>query len=217
MNQNKLRLILTIACICFAVLAVAFLIFGIVYSGDHIFTKILLFVIAVVSLAAAGELAFILWFSDGGEEPNFFLFDRARKRNISAEELTDKLINDRMMEFFAGYASSEGKLWTSGALERAQMEAQYKPAVAYKLFYDLAVIDKEAGWKCFDTASVATIEFICQGLEANGDVDMAGYIRQFKNTQPINMAQFRQFIVSNKDYFGAKLCMYVRENVSKFE
>ena len=217
MKQNKLKLILTIACICFAVLAVVFLISGIVYSGDHVFTKILLFIIAVISLAAAGEIAFILWFSNGGDEPNYFLFDRNTKRNIPVENLNDKIINDRMMEFFAKYAPSEGKLWTSGTLESSDMEEQYKPAVAYKLLYDLAVINKDAGWKCFDAASVGTVEFICAALEQNGDVDMAGYIRQFKSSQPFNMAQFKQFIISNKDYFGPKLCMYVRENISKFE
>ncbi len=217
MKQNKLKLILTIACICFAVLAVVFLISGIVYDGDHTFTKVLLFLVAVVSLAAAGEVAFILWFSKGGDEPNFFLFDRATKRNIAVENLSDKVINDRMMEFFSKYAASEGKLWTSGVLEDCDMEEQYKPAVAYKLLYDLALINKDAGWKCFDAATVSTVEFICSGLEQNADVDMAGYIRQFKNSQPLNMEQFKQFIISNKDYFGPKLCMYVRDNISKFD
>ena len=216
MKQDKLKLILTVACICFAVLTVVFLISGAIYDGDHTFTKVFLFIIAVVSLAAAGELAFILWFAKGGDEPNFFLFDRNTKRNIAAEKLDDKMINDRMMEFFAKYAQSEGKLWTSGILENAEMEAQYKPAVAYKLLYDLAAINKEAGWKCFGSATVATVEFICAALEQNGDVDMAGYIRQFKNSQPMSMEQFKQFILSNKDYFSLKLGMYVRNNIGKF-
>ena len=97
------------------------------------------------------------------------------------------------------------------------MEEQFKPAVAYKLVYDLAVIDKDAGWKCFDLATVATVEFIVSALERNGDVDMAGYIRQFKQVQPLNIPQFREFIISNKDYLGMKLCSYVRENIDRFE
>ena len=219
MKQNKLKLILTVACICFAVLAVVFLISGIIYDGDHTFTKVFLFIIAVISVAAAGELAFIIWFSKGGENPNFFLFDKKTKRNISVEELSDKMINDKMMEFFAGYAQSEGKLWTSGVLgsETLEMEEQYKPAVAYKLLYDLAVINKDAGWKCFDLASSETVEFIADGFVQNEDAAMADYIRQFKNSHPFNVEQFKQFIISNKDYLGAKLCMYVRNNIGKFE
>ena len=217
MKQDKIKLIMTIACICFAVLAVVFLVSGLLYGGDHAFTKIILFVIAVISLVAAAELAYLIWFSKGGDEPNFFLFNESTKMNIAVEELSDKRINDKMMEYFSDYAPSEGKLWTGNILENCEMEEQFKPAVAYKLVYDLAVIDKDAGWKCFDLATVATVEFIVSALEQNGDVDMAGYIRQFKQVQPLNIPQFREFIISNKDYLGMKLCSYVRENIDRFE
>ena len=43
MKQDKIKLIMTIACICFAVLAVVFLVSGLLYGGDHAFTKIILF------------------------------------------------------------------------------------------------------------------------------------------------------------------------------
>lgn len=217
MKQEKIKLIMTVACICFAVLAVVFLISGIIYSGDHMFTKIILFVIAGISIIASGELAYLVWFSKGGETPNFFLFNEAKKVNIPVEELSDKRINEKMMDYFSDFASSEGKLWTGNVLENIDIENHFKPAVSYKLVYDLAVIDKEAGWRCFDLASVATVEFIASGFEQNGDVDMAGYIRQFKQVQPLNLAQFREFIISNKDYLGLRLCSYVRENIGKFE
>ena len=217
MKQDKIKLIMTIACVCFSVLAVIFLVSGLIYSGDHIFTKIILFVIAVISLIAAGELAYLVWFSKGGETPNFFLFDESKKVNISIEKLSDKRINDKMMEYFSDFAPSEGKLWTGNILENSDIEDKFKPAVAYKLIYDLAVIDKEVGWKCFDLASVATVDFIVVALEQNGDVDMAGYIKQFKQVQPLNIPQFREFIISNKDYLGIRLCTYVRDNISRFE
>ena len=64
MNRKKLNLTLTIACAVFAVLAVVLMIFGIVYDGDHVLTKVLMIVAAVLSLALAGELAYLVWFSD---------------------------------------------------------------------------------------------------------------------------------------------------------
>ena len=93
MKQDKIKLIMTIACICFAVLAVVFLVSGIIYSGDHEFTKVILFVIAVISVIAAGELAYLVWFGKGGETPNFFLFNEVKKVNIPVEALSDKRIN----------------------------------------------------------------------------------------------------------------------------
>ena len=59
MNQKKFSLALMIASIAFAVIAVALLIFGIAYDGDHALTKVLMIIVAVLSFALAAEL--FLW------------------------------------------------------------------------------------------------------------------------------------------------------------
>ncbi len=219
MTQKKLNLIFMIACIFFAVLAVALLIFGIAYDGDHAFTKVFIIICAVLSLALAGELAYIRWFSGSGEAPNYFLYDAASKGNVSVDKLTPAVVHKRMERYFATFAPSEGKLWTDGILTdpALSMEDEFKPVVAYKMLFDLANMDMEKGWRCFELASYETVDFICSALEMNGEREVAGNIRKMKMVQPFNIKYIRDYLVSNCSYLQTKMLMYVRDNIERFE
>ena len=219
MTQKKMNLILTIACACFAVVAVILFVFGIIYDGDHAFTQIFMIISAVLSLALACELAYIVWFSGSGEAPNYFLYDSSTKRNVTLDKLTLSVLNRRMDRYFANFAPSEGKLWTDGVLEdpNLDMEDAFKPLVAYKLLFDLAEKDIEKGWKCFELASFDTVDFICRSLEMNGETEVAENIRKMKMVQPFQIRYIRDYLVSNCNYLQTKMLMYVRDNIEKFQ
>lgn len=219
MNGKKFSLILKIVCACFAVVGVLLLIFGIIYSGDHVFTKVFMIISAVLSLALAGELAYLVWFAKGGEAPNYFLYDSNTRKNIPADKLTVALISQKMNRYFSAYAPSEGKLWTDRILENPSLDMTdiFKPVVAYKLLFDLADRDMEKGWKCFELASYETVDFVCSALELNGETEVAGNIRKMKQVQPFQVKYIRDYLVSNRDYLQTKMLMYVRGNIDKFQ
>ena len=219
MNRKNFDLILKIACACFAVIAVVLFVFGIVYDGDHALTKILMFVVAVLSLALAGELAYLAWFSDNGDVPNYFLYDSNTRKNVTVDKLTMPVVSKRMDRYFSNYAPSEGKLWTDRVLENPEldMDDAFKPLVAYKLLFDLADKDMEKGWKCFELASFETVDFVCSALEMNGEDEVAGNIRKMKQVQPFQVRYIRDYLVSNRDYIQTKMMMYVRDNIDRFQ
>ncbi len=218
MNQKKLNMILMIASIFFAVVAVVLLIVGIVYDGDHTLTKVLMLVIAFLSFALAAELFYLRWLSVGGKT-NYFLYDTATKRNISVEQLNAQTVHAKMNRYFSAFAPSEGKLWTDGILDSPELDIadEFKPIVAYKLLFDLADRDMDKGWKCFEAASVQTVDFICRGLELNDENEFAENIRKMKEMHPFQIQYVRDYLVKNKDYMQTKMLMYVRNNISKFE
>ena len=219
MNRKKFDLILKIACACFAVIAVVLFVFGIIYDGDHALTKVLMFVVAVLSLALAGELAYLAWFSENGDVPNYFLYDSNTKKNVTVDKLTMPVVCKRMDRYFSNYAPSEGKLWTDGILENPELDMSdaFKPLVAYKLLFDLADKDIEKGWKCFEIASYETVDFICSAIEMNGEAEVAGNIRKMKQVQPFQVKYIRDYLVSNRDYIQTKMMMYVRDNIDRFQ
>lgn len=219
MNRKNFDLILKIACACFAVIAVVLFVFGIVYDGDHALTKILMFVVAVLSLALAGEIAYLAWFSDNGDVPNYFLYDSNTRKNVTVDKLTMPVVSKRMDRYFSNYAPSEGKLWTDRVLENPEldMDDAFKPLVAYKLLFDLADKDMEKGWKCFELASFETVDFVCSALEMNGEDEVAGNIRKMKQVQPFQVRYIRDYLVSNRDYIQTKMMMYVRDNIDRFQ
>ena len=129
------------------------------------------------------------------------------------------MINSKMNRYLSGFAPSEGKIWTDRVLDNPylEMEAVYKPLVAYKLLYDLAERDVDAGWKCFDYASDDTVEFLAAALEMNGDTQFAGKLRQFKQSKPVNLKYVRDYVVANQRYLQSKIQRYVVDHIDEFE
>ena len=218
MNRKTFNLILIIAGAVFAVLAVVLFIVGIVYDGDHAFTKVMLIIVSVLSLALAVELAYLWWISND-KNPNYFLYDSRTKRNVPVEKLSFQVVSGRMNKYFSNFAPSEGKIWTDKILDDPNLDIgeEFKPLVAYKLLYDLAAMDVEKGWKCFEVASVETVEYICRGLEKNGDKEVANNLRMMKTAQPFQIKYVRDYLISNKGYLQAKMFKYVRANIEKFQ
>ena len=216
MNKKTANLLVGAAGIFFAVLAVVLLVFGIVYDGGAV-AKVLLFVAAVLVLALALELGYLFVLSRD-TTPNFFLFNSAANRNIDVKNLDFATVNARMNKYLSSFASSEGKLWTDKILDdpHINIDDRYRPIVAYKLLFDIAEHDAEAGWRCFLVASPRTVDFIARGIEQNGDAEMAATLRRLKSAQPLNMKYVRDYLVGNKRYIQKKMYKYVIENIDKF-
>ena len=215
-QQEKIKLIVLIGSIVAAILAVALLIVGIVYSGGTL-AKVLIFVISFFVLALAGELGYLFMLL-GNTKANYFLFNPKTNRNIAPQKLTFQIINVRMNRYLSNFASSEGKIWTDGVLDdpTLEMDDAFKPLVAYKLLFDLAERDFDAGWKCFDLASDATVEFICAALDTSADEELAKNLRDFKGVKPTNMKYVRDYLVSNRKYLQSKMFRYTADNIDKF-
>ncbi len=219
MKQNQLKNIFGIICIALAVLAVIILAVGVfVIDGDEMLAvKIMVIIVALLCLLAAGEFAY-MYYIEREVKPNYFLYDANSKRNMDVQKMTFEVINRKMNHYLSGYASSEGKLWTDHILENPSldMEDKFKPAVAYRLLFGLAEKDVDQGWKCFELASVETVQFICDALAANGDREVADTLMRFKTSTPLNLKYVRDYLVSNKAYLRTKLCNYVYDNIDKF-
>ena len=216
MDKNKVRLYVLVAAAFFLVLAIALLAFGISY-GNVGFTKALFFVTAVLVLVFAAELAY-LWLLLADVRPNFFLFNPIINRNSSVQGLDFETIDARMDKYLSLFSESEGRLWTGGFFDMpsSPIEPQFYAAVAYKLLFDLARSDNEAGWKCFLLSSDATVNFIASSIAKNGDEEMARTLLRLKAAEPINLKAVRDYIVGNKGYLRKRLKSYVIDNIGKF-
>lgn len=216
MSQQRTRLIVGIASIVAAVLFLVLFIVGIIYDGGTL-SKVFLFIIAVLCLLLAAELGYLFMLFEE-TKPNYFLFNTQTNKNISVQKLTFQMINVKLNRYLSQFAPSEGKIWTERVLDNPYLDIDevYKPLVAYKLLYDLAERDFDAGWKCFEIASDETVSFIASAIEANGDGEMAKTLVQFKSSKPTNMKHVRDYIVGNRKYLHSKIFKYTVENINKF-
>ena len=216
MDKKRVNLLLKIGGIILAVLAVALIVFGILYDKS-VLGKVLLFVAAFVVALLAAELTYLSLMTRN-VKANFFLCNPSTNSNTSVDNLTFEAANSRMNKYLVKFASSEGKFWTDKVLEDPTLDisSDYKPLVAYKLLYDIADNDSEAAWKCFVLASEETVGYIADGVAQNGDDQLADTLRQLKAANPLNMKQTRDFLVGNKKYIKKKFFKYLTENIEKF-
>ena len=214
---KKTKLLLLIAALVAAVLGAVLLVVGFGYDGSTV-GKVLLIAIAVLVFALAGELVYLSFLCSESAKPNYFLYNTQTGRNISLQKLDFKTINARMNRYLSSYAASEGKIWTERVLDNPYLEMSeiYRPLVAYKLLFDLAERDVEAGWKCFEYASDETIEFLAAAVESNGDNQMAENLRSFKLSKPMNLKVVRDYFVTNRKYLQSKIYNYVVANIDGF-
>lgn len=216
MNQNNLRKIFILVCAALGVIGVALLVVGAV-AISMIFFKVMVIIIAALFILAALEFGYMAYI-EKEVKPNFFLYDAQAKKNIPLEKMDFNVINRKLNGYLRTLAASEGKLWTDRILENSytSIEDKFKPAVAYRLLFGLADKDMDQGWKCFELASVETVEFVCKALDSNGDTEVSRTLRHLKAANPINLKYVRDYLVNNKSYLRTKLCNYVYDNISQF-
>ncbi len=219
MNKENLKKIFKITCIAMAVIAVIILVVGLLaIDWDEMpIVKIMTIIIAVLCGALAAEFGY-MYHIENEVKPNYFLYDPETNKNMPLQKMTFDVINRRMGRYLSTYAQSEGRIWTDRVLDNPQlvMEDKFKPAVAYKLLFNLAEKDVDAGWRCFELASVETVEFLCAALDSNGDTEIARTLRHLKHSTPVNVKYVRDYLVSNKAYLRTKLCNYVYDNINRF-
>ena len=216
MNQNNLRKIFMLICAVLGVLGVALLCVGI-FAIEMAFFKIMVIIIGAIFILGCAEFAYMAYV-EKEVKPNFFLYDTQAKKNIPLEKMDFNVINRKLNGYLRTLAPSEGKIWTDRILENStdSIENKFKPAIAYRLLFGLADKDVDQGWKCFELASVETVEFICKALDANGDTEVSRTLRHLKGATPVNLKYVRDYLVNNKAYLRTKLCNYVYDNINQF-
>lgn len=217
MNQNKLKMLFGSGSIVSAVVAVVLFFVALFAVRDQIFVRVMLFVVSAIAILLAAEFAW-MFFAEKDTKQNFFLHNPQTGHNMPVQKLNFQVVNGRMNRYLSAYAASESKLWTDRIFDNPYLDMKdaYKPAVAYKLFFDLAERDAEIGWRCFETASEETVDFLCAALEQNEDFEMAKAIRMMKKSKPLNLKQVRDYLVNNRNYLKGKLFRYVYDHIQLF-
>lgn len=152
-------------------------------------------------------------------EMNFFLYDKTLNKNISVDNLTFKMINDKMTLYISRIGETEESLWTSNVLEDPEKlgePAQFRTLLAYKMLYDLADLDDEKHWLDFYTCGGNTVSSIADAIGKNGDTEMARTLTELKNSFNGDISDIKEFLVNNKPYMQKRMLKLVKANIELF-
>ena len=78
--------------------------------ADAVYKRVLSVICAVLMLLLSVLIGAYLWLSRD-TYPNYFLYDRKKKKNIPVEKLGFKVINERMTFMLTNLAESPEQLW----------------------------------------------------------------------------------------------------------
>ncbi len=152
-------------------------------------------------------------------EPNFFLFDRQKKKNIPIENLNFMIVNERMTFYLTMVCESIEQLWTDNVLESDRMlgyRRVYRPLLAYKMLYDLADQDKAEYWGYLCQAQPDVIASVCSALEQGGEQEMVKAFRYIMENYRENPGKIKDFVCGNEKYIRGRMLSYIKRNIEMF-
>ena len=182
------------------------------------YKRVLEVIISILLIVMSGLIGYYLWLTKDSD-PNFFLFDRAKKRNIPVEELTFKTVNERMNVYLSRVSDSVEELWNSDVLENERklgFRKVYRPLLAYKMLYDLGEKNLEDYWDIFFKASPQTVDSICNALAQGGETEMVKAFRFLMTNYRENPAKIKDFIIGNLRYIRGRMMGYIKKHIELF-
>jgi len=215
--KKKVPVIMALAAIVSFVGALLILIFALPKSNAT-YKTVLEVLISCFMILLSLLIAAYLWVIRDAE-PNFFLFDRTKKRNIPVENLTFSIINDRMNFFLTVISESPDDLWYKNALERdikLGPRRIYRPLLAYKMLYDLADKNLQSYWDLLFNAPADTINSVCSALQQGGEQEMVKVFRYLMDNYRQNPDKIKDFICGNQRYMRGRMKAYIQKNIEYF-
>ncbi|MBQ9805417.1 MAG: hypothetical protein IJW49_02755 [Clostridia bacterium] len=215
--KKKMPLFMAIAAGVSFVSALIILIFA-VPASNATYKTVLEVIISCFMILLSLLLAAYLWVIRD-VEPNFFLFDRVRKKNIPVEDLTFSIINERMNFFLTLISESPEDLWYKNALERdSKMGPRriYRPLLAYKMLFDLSDKNTQSYWDLLITAPEDTVNSVCDALAQGGEQEMVKVFRYLMANYRQNPDKIKDFICGNQRYFRGRMKAYIQKNIEFF-
>lgn len=215
--KKNLSLLIVIAAVIALVGAVLVFIFP-VLQGDATY-KVVMGSITVGILLLFAVLGGIYVWLEVDREPNFFLQDRARKRNMPIEKLSFTHVNERLNFLLTTVSESAEALWTEDVLEnelKLGYRRVYRPLIAYKMIYDLADKNVDTYWSYLENASPRTVESIANALEQAGETEFPKVFRFITENHRDDPAKMRTFISGNIKFLRIRIMAYVKKNIEQF-
>ena len=219
MKLNKWMPLIMAAVVVVSLVGAILLFAFAVPNADGVMYKVVIEVIIAVLMIVLAALAGLYIFLSRDAEPNFFLFDRVKKRNIPVEELSFTTVNERMSFYLTMVCESAEQLWNEDVLERDRMLGQrrvYRPLLAYKMLYDLADKDIATYWDLLIRAKAETVASLCAALEQGGEREMVKAFRFIMENYRDNPEKIKDFVCCNARYIRGRMLAYIKKNIEYF-
>lgn len=216
--KQNLQIILLVLCGLLVVAGILVFVFG---AGNSEGVLKGLFIGFGVALLALGcTVLFYATTLGSNEQANFFLYDSKKKANMPIDALSFEMVDRKMTYIMTRLVSSAPEVWTRNVFEGNDEifgdDDAFKPLVAYKMLYDLAVRANDEMWALYLASDALVIDAVVAALELNGDAEL-GKAFKFLHANALGDAERTQkFLTDNVKYVQSKMLKYVKSNIERF-
>ncbi len=218
MNWKK-KIPLIMAAVAIVSLVGAILLFVLaVPNANAAYKRVLEIILGILMIVLSVAIGYYLLVTRD-VEPNFFLFDRAKKKNIPVENLTFTIVNERMSFFLTMVCDSAEQLWEENVLEsdrKLGYRRVYRPLLAYKMLYDLADKNNDSYWSLLLQASPATVASLASALGQGGEQEMVKAFCFIMENYRSNPEKIKDFVCGNMRYIRGRMLGYIKKNIEYF-
>lgn len=217
--KKLLPVILWIGLVVFAVGAILLLAVAVPNAGAA-YQRVLTIICAVLMLLLSLLILAYQWLSRD-TYPNFFLYDRKKKKNIPVEKLKFSVVSERMTFLCTQLAQTPEDLWKGDVLlhgdEQFGYRSVYKPLVAYKMLYDLGEQGPDSGyWNFLKTAPQENLNAIYEALEKAGEKKLVEAFRLILSRTDDDYAKVKDFLRKNLPYIRSRMVGYTVKYIEYF-
>lgn len=153
-------------------------------------------------------------------QQNDFLFDRRRRVRLSPSDITFEFLNDNLTYFLSHHVENTIDLW-NGIPKNLEMALQANPAyrtpIAFKMLYDMSLLDEVEIMALFEASEKQTVAFVCRAVKQGGDKEMADVIFELKCDLQRLSNRIVPFFQKNKRCFEGRIYHYIKNHLSEFD
>ena len=218
--KNNLLLILAIVSGVLILGGIVICILGIAKASTAFYTVMLIIISIVMILLGCVLIQYINLVAGQNVSKNLFLYDTAENKNLDVEELDFDRINKRMGSFMGNISSGIRELWSEnlfiGHDDIWGGTEELKTLLAYKMLYDLSVVNKEALWGLYLAADGELIEAMADAISNNDGDELGMYIMKLQAGAEGSFEKSKKFLDDNKNYIENKMFNFTKSNIEKF-
>ncbi len=154
-----------------------------------------------------------------GKTVHYFLYDHRRKTVLPRETLSEETVGEAIDRYVSEYC--EDTLSLLGEVPKPlrmqlDMEPQFRPLVAYRVFSLLACGAQADVLSLFLAADSRAIAYFCRTLSECGDTELADYIYRLKRNAERESGRIPLFFQKNQRRFATRALHFVEQNFDKY-
>lgn len=150
-------------------------------------------------------------------EHNYFLYDRALKGNMPAEQLTSAHVVERTLRYMSLFR--RGKQLYINALfdEKGGAPEAFKPLFCYQLLGMMSVCTEQAQWEAFLEGGKELANIFATYLSSAGDEELNRNVQFYMAQANCDVEAFRSYLESQSEHLSEQMLTYTKEHLHEFD